>query len=490
MITLKNLEDRLWSGAVILQNVFSPSDCINCFFRILLIKRLSDLFEEEVYKPDKRFSIPVISQWNYLQQITGNIGKVLNEAGIAIETYNTKLKELQGIFISYDFENISSRVSLREQDKVLNEFIFYLSYIKLQNSYFVETDLLGRVCESLLEKFGDSLGKEYGAFHTPQKVAQLLVHLLELQPGMSMSICDPFCGLGGMLTESIKQIKHLGSKQNDLLLYGQDINQNTFSLAKINLLLHDIFDFDIRLGDTIREPQLVENSNLMLFDRVISNPPFSIRNWGDDLAKFDVYGRLRYGIPPKGSGDFAFIQHILATLKNTGKAGVIVPLGVLFRGGAESEIRTRIIESDLIEAVIGLAANLFYGTGIATAILIFNRDKQEDRKNKVLFINASNEYQKSRNQNYLREEDVTHIITAYQAFQDEEGYAKVVALEELAANEYILNINRYVLTPKDEKDKIDIEAEIIKLRELEAQRAEAEMSMNKYLRELGIELSD
>ncbi|PHM05818.1 hypothetical protein CK516_38150 [Nostoc sp. 'Peltigera malacea cyanobiont' DB3992] len=261
---------------------------------------------------------------------------------------------------------MSSRVSLREQDKVLSEFIFYLSYIKLQNSYFVETDLLGKVCDSLLEKFADNLGKEYGAFHTPQKVAQLLVHLLELQPGMS--ICDPFCGLGGMLTESIKQIKHLGSKQNDLLLYGQDINQNTFSLAKINLLLHDIFDFDIHLGNTIREPQLIENGNLMLFNRVISNPPFSIRNWGDELAKFDVYDRFRYGIPPKGSGDFAFIQHILATLQNTGKAGVLVPLGVLFRGASEGVIRRRIIESNFIEAVIGLAPNILYGIGIATAI--------------------------------------------------------------------------------------------------------------------------
>ncbi|MEH2424014.1 MAG: N-6 DNA methylase [Nostoc sp.] len=488
MITLKNLEDRLWSAAVILQNVFSPSDCINCFFRILLIKRLSDLSEEQVYKSDKRFFIPAISQWNYLQQITVNLGNVFNEAGMSLETYNINLKELQGIFISYDFQNISSRISLREQDKVLSELILHLSYIKLQNSYFAETDLLGRVCESLIEKFGDNLGIEYVGFHTPQKVAQLLVRLLELEPGMS--ICDPFCGLGGMLIECIKQIKYLGSQQNDLLLYGQDIDQNTFSLAKINLLLHDIFYFDIRLGDTIDEPQLVENDKLMLFDRVISNPPFRVSNWGYELAKRDVYGRFRYGIPPRGSSEFAFIQHILATLKNTGKAGVLVPLGVLFRGGAESEIRTRIIGSDLIEAVIGLAPNLLYRIGMPMAILIFNRDKQENRRNKVLFIDASNEYQKSRNQNYLREEDITHIITAYQAFEDEEGYAKVVAVEELAANKYILNINRYVLTPKDEKDKIDIEAEIIKLRELEAQRTEAEMSMNKYLRELGIELSD
>jgi type I restriction enzyme M protein len=488
MITLEYLENKLWTAADILRGLSSSDDYINYLFRLLLLKRLSDLFEEESHKAKPRFFIPAISQWNYLQQIPENIGQALNEAGRAIETYNPSIRELQRIFINYNFEHSHSQVYIKKQDQVLRQLIWHFSEIKLQNKYFGEPDLLGKACEYLIVQFAANLGKMSGGFFTPQKVAELLVRLLEPQPGMS--ICDPFCGFGGILTECIKQIKHLGNKPNDLLLYGQDINQNTFSLAKINLLLHDIFDFDIRLGDTIQEPQLVENGNLMLFDRVISNPPLSIRNWGDELAKFDIYGRFRYGIPPKRSGDFAFIQHILATLKSTGKAGVIVPLGVLFRGGAESEIRTRIIGSDLIEAVIGLAPNLLYGTGIPTAILIFNRDKEEGRRNKILFINASNEYQKSRNQNYLREEDITHIITAYQAFEDEEGYAKVVALEELAANEYILNINRYVLTPKDEKDKIDIEEEIIKLRELEAQRAEAEKDINKYLRQLGIKLSD
>ncbi|MEH2419239.1 N-6 DNA methylase [Nostoc sp.] len=488
MITLEYLKDILWTAASILRGVSNGDDYINYLFRLLLLKRFSDLFEEESYKAKPRFFLPAISQWNYLQQIPENIGQALNEAGRAIETYNPGIKELQGIFINYNFEHNHSQVDIKKQDQVLRQLILHLSEIKLQNKYFAEPDLLGKACEYLIAQFTANLGKTSGEFFTPQKVAELLVRLLEPQSGMS--ICDPFCGLGGMLTECIKQIKHLGNKPNDLLFYGQHINQNTFSLARINLLLYEIFDVDIRLGDTIREPQLVENGKLMLFDRVISNPPFRVDKWGYELAKIDVYGRFRYGIPPRGSGDFAFIQHIIATLKNTGKAGVLVSLGVLFRGGVESEIRRRIIKSDLIEAVIGLAPNLLYGTGIPTAILIFNRDKQENRRNKVLFINASNEYQKSRNQNYLREEDITHIITAYQAFQDEEGYAKVVTLEELAANEYILNINRYVLTPKDEKDKIDIEAEIIKLRELEAQRAEAENCINKYLRELGIKLTD
>ncbi len=359
-----------------------------------------------------------------------------------------------------------------------------MSDIKLHNKEFSEPDLLGKACEYLIAKFSAEIGKKSSEFYTPNKVVELLVRLLELEPGMS--ICDPFCGLGGILTECIKQIKYLGNESHKLLLYGQDINKNTFSLAKINLLLHDIFEFDIRLGDTIRKPQLIENGNLMLFDRVISNPPFNIHNWGEELAKFDSYDRFRYGIPPKSSGNFAFIQHILATLKKTGRAAVLVAHGVLFRGGSEGIIRKRIIESDLIEAVIGLPPNLIYGTGIPIAILIFNRDKQETRKNKTLFIDSSSEYQKSRNQNYLREADIVHIVKAYQAFKDEEGYAKVVDIEELATNEYILNINRYVVPSKNEQEKIDIQAEIVKLRKLEAELNDAKNEIHKYLNELGI----
>ncbi|MHC5822584.1 MAG: class I SAM-dependent DNA methyltransferase, partial [Nostoc sp.] len=327
MITLEYLKDILWTTASILRRVSSGDDYINYLFRLLLLKRFSDLFEEESYKTKPRFFLPAISQWNYLQQIPENIGQALNEAGRAIETYNPGIKELQGIFINYNFEHNHSQVDIKKQDQVLRQLILHLSEIKLQNKYFAEPDLLGKASEYLIAQFTSNLGKTSGEFFTPQKVAELLVRLLEPQSGMS--ICDPFCGLGGMLTECIKQIKHLGNKPNDLLFYGQHINQNTFSLAKINLLLYEIFDVDIRLGDTIREPQLVENGKLMLFDRVISNPPFRVDKWGYELAKIDVYDRFRYGIPPRGSGDFAFIQHIIATLKNTGKAGVLVSLGVL-----------------------------------------------------------------------------------------------------------------------------------------------------------------
>jgi type I restriction enzyme M protein len=288
-----------------------------------------------------------------------------------------------------------------------------------------------------------------------------------------------------------------------VLLYGQEVNLESWAIAKINLLLNNLYNFDIRLGDTLRDPQLVEGNKLMLFDRIIASPPFNVM-WGDEIGKIDKYNRFPYGIPPKNSGDFAFIQHILATLNDTGKAAVVVPPGVLFRGGGvvvrpgvlfrrgtEGEIREKLITADLIEAVIGLPPNLLYGTGIPIVILIFNRKKPEKHKGKILFIDASREYQKGKGRNYLGEQDIAQIVSVYQAFQDlvsledQKGYAKVVSFEELTNNDYNLNIHRYMETPKLE---VDIPAEITKLRELEAERAEAESEMNECLRALGVKL--
>jgi type I restriction enzyme M protein len=334
---------------------------------------------------------------------------------------------------------------------------------------------------------------------------ELLVRLLE--PQQDLSLCDPTCGSGSILVEWANQIKQQGGDQNSdpnkVLLYGQEVNLESWAIAKINLLLNNLYNFDIRLGDTLRDPQLVEGNKLMLFDRIIASPPFNVM-WGDEMGKIDKYNRFPYGIPPKNSGDFAFIQHILATLNDTGKAAVVVPPGVLFRGGrvvvrpgvlfrrgTEGEIREKLITADLIEAVIGLPPNLLYGTGIPIVILIFNRKKPEKHKGKILFIDASREYQKGKGRNYLGEQDIAHIVSVYQAFQDRASleepkeYAKVVSFEELTNNDYNLNINRYMETPKLE---VDIPAEVTKLCELEAKRAEAESEMNECLRALGVKL--
>jgi type I restriction enzyme M protein len=291
-----------------------------------------------------------------------------------------------------------------------------------------------------------------------------------------------------MLIECAYHVEHRkhGNSRN-LSLFGQEANLNTWAIAQMNMLLHNILDFDIRKGDTIWEPAFVQMGKLILFDLVIANPPFSVNNWGYEVAVNDSFGRFRYGVPPKSRGDYAFIQHMVATLNEKGRLGVVVPHGVLFREGSEGKIRERLLKDDLIEAVIGLAPNLFYGTGIPGAILILNRAKPEDRKGHVLFIDASQEYEPGKNQNHLRSEDIAHIVKAYRAFKDEPKYAAVISLDEIRNNEYTLNISRYVVTTESEP-KIDFTTEIRKLRELEAKGVEADQEMNECLRVLGLEL--
>lgn len=499
MITLEYLEQELWQSADILRSTF-PANTNNYYtylFGLLFLKHLSDVFEERSkilnYKTDNQnlawnrlnkfdLFVPQCSRWSYLQCVNHNIGSALNIASIEIEDHNPHLK---GIFTSIDFENKYHSFGSEKYEMTLRQLIDRFSYLNLGYNNLENPDILGKTCDYLIENLASQSGRK-GSLCTPHKIRELLVHLLGIEKGMK--ICDPVCGVGGFLVASANYIKQKRLNLEDVYFYGQEISLEAWVIAKINLLLHGVFDIDIRLGDTIRDPQLLENEELILFDRVFATLPFSRNNWGEQLDYFDIYHRFRYGLPPKSHIEFAFIQHILATLEKTGKAAIIVSHGVLSRGSKEGLIRQRILKEDLIEAVIGLAPNLVYGIGISFNILIFNRNKLEERKNKVLFIDASSKYQMIRSQNYLQSEHITSIITSYQAFTDEEGYAKVASLEEIANNDYILNINRYVLPPKNENDKIDIEAEIIKLRELEAERAKAENDMNRYLSELGVKL--
>jgi type I restriction enzyme M protein len=285
------------------------------------------------------------------------------------------------------------------------------------------------------------------------------------------------------------QIEKQEGNPFNVSLYGQARTRESWAITTINLLLHNISDFDIRLGDILREPELVQkDGKLRRFDRVIANLPFNIDNWaGDKIAELnrEKYNRFCYGIPPNNNGNYAFIQHIIATLKETGRAAVLIPHGVLFRSGAEAEIRGRIVRDDLIEAVIGLAPKLFFGTSILAVILVLNKNKEEERRKKILFIDASDDYQVGRKQNYLEDKDIARIISAYQNFPDEAGYAKVVSIEELAANDYMLDIKRYVTSPKP---NVELEAEINKLRQLKAERTKVESEMNECLRALGIKI--
>jgi type I restriction enzyme M protein len=297
---------------------------------------------------------------------------------------------------------------------------------------------------------------------------------------------DPTVGSGGFLIESIKYIEEQGGNPRNVSLFGQEINLSTWAICKMNMLFHNARGADIKKGDTIRNPMHVEDGVIKTFDKVLANPPFSLKNWGLEEAQADPYHRFLYGIPPKSYGDLAFVCHMVASLNDKGRMGTVIPHGVLFRGGAEGKIRQGFIKDDLIEAVIGLPPNVFYGTGIPAALLIINKNKPLERKGKVLFIDASQGFVKDGNKNKLREEDVEKIIQAFDEFQDMEKFASVADIETIKENDYNLNISRYVDTTEEE-EQVDIPAVIKEIQELKLKITETEQRLNGYLKELGFE---
>ena len=315
-------------------------------------------------------------------------------------------------------------------------------------------------------------------------VVKLIVELLA--PTEGMRICDPTVGSGGMLIECAHYVERQGGDPRNVTLHGQEKNLGTWAICRMNMLLHGLPDARIEKGDTIRDPKLVEEGELLLYNRVIANPPFSLAEWGREVAENDGYGRFRFGVPPKTKGDLAFVQHMVAVLNNSGRLGVVMPHGVLFRGGTEKKTRQGLLQEDLFEAVIGLPPNLFYGTGIPASILILNQDKPAPRRGKVLFIDASAEFEEESNQNRLRSQDVKHIVDTFGAYDAVEKYARVVPLVEIEENDWNLNISRYVDTSAEE-ERIDVAEAIRRLRELERERTAADETMNRYLADLGYE---
>ena len=496
ILSVAQLEQYLWSAADILRGSIDSSDYKTYIFGLLFLKRLSDRFEEEAEKliaegvpedvawtdPDEhQFFVPDRARWGAIQKRATNIGETLNKACAALEEQNSAL---EGVLAGIDYNDERKLGDARNRDNVLARLVQHFSQVSLRNDRMAEPDLLGRAYEYLIEQFADDAGKKGGEFYTPRMVVRLIVELLA--PTERMRICDPTAGSGGMLIECAHYIERKGGNPRNLTLHGQEKNLGTWAICKMNMLLHGLPDARIEKGDTIRDPKLVDEGELLLYDRVIANPPFSLDEWGRDVAENDGYGRFRFGVPPKTKGDLAFVQHMVSVLNGTGRLGVVMPHGVLFRGSAEGRIRQGLLEEkeDFFEAVIGLAPNLFYGTGIPASILVLNRDKSAERKGRVMFIDASGEFEEGSNQNRLRDQDIERISKTFHAYDDVEKYARVVPLAEIEQNDWNLNISRYVDT-SEEEERIDVAEAVRKLRELEQTRAAAEASMDRYLAELG-----
>jgi type I restriction enzyme M protein len=394
--------------------------------------------------------------------------------------YKNYLLELAGVFRNIDFNSEANLGQTRERNTRLKMLLedFANPKLDLRLSRIGNMDVIGNAYEYLIAKFAAGAGKKAGEFYTPAEVSELMAELVAPQPGER--ICDPTCGSGSLLIKCANYIRRSGS--NNYSLYGQENTGGTWALAKMNMFLHGVDSARIEWGDTIRNPKLLEKDKLMRFEVVVANPPFSLDKWGADDVVSDRFQRFKRGIPPKGKGDFAFISHMIETMSLTnGRVAVVVPHGVLFRGSSEGKIRREAIEENLLDAVIGLPSNLFFGTGIPAAVLVFRRNKLDGN---VLFVDGSRDYADVKTQNNLRSADIAKIVGAYEARVSVERYAYLASLDEIRENDFNLNIPRYVDT--FEEEEIDIGAVQVEILGLEEELSKVKFKMAGYLEELGL----
>lgn len=505
-LTQEEVNATLWRACDTFRGKIDSSIYKDYILVMLFIKYISDIYKEHKaelmakYDNDEemvarqmryeRFVLDEISTFDYIYERRNqpNIGEIINKALEHIEEENKT--KLRGVFKNIDFNSESILGSTKERNAMLKHLLEDFKDLDLRPSRLADEDVIGNAYEYMIANFASDAGKKGGEFFTPAEVSELLARLVK--PQENDRIYDPTCGSGSLLIKAYKKVPS-GKAQ----IYGQERNGQTHSLCRMNMFLHNIDDAKIEWGDTLSNPlHLDKDGKLMKFQVIVANPPFSLDKWAMGFAgegndkKFkmepslDPYNRFSWGVPPSSKGDYAFVLHMLHSLAEGGRMAVVLPHGVLFRGASEGKIRKQIIEHNLLDAVIGLPANLFYGTGIPACILVFKKNR--DRKD-ILFIDASGDdyYEKGKNQNKLREEDIQRIVDAYEKYENIDKFAYVASIDEIRENDYNLNIPRYVDT-FEEEEMVDMEAVAENIANIKKELAEVEAQMEKYLEELGL----
>lgn len=496
IVTQEKLNNTLWSAANSLRGNVDAGVFKDYILVILFYKYISDLHQKTIdklkerYGDDKerialrlkneRFIIPDGASFQdvFKQQHEHNLGEIINKALHKIE--DTNGDRLKGLFDNVNFNSDSILGKAMQRNKMLVDLLGDFNKINLKN---IDDDIIGNAYMYLIEKFGADAGKSAGEFFTPKQVAKLLAKLGGAKPGYR--ICDPACGSAGLLLLAGEEVEAQGSK--DYALYGQEKIGSTYNLARMNMFLHGKDASQIEWGDTLNNPLLLEDDKLLKFDLVVANPPFSLDKWGAENAENDKFNRFHRGIPPKSKGDYAFISHMVEVAKKKeGRVAVVVPHGVLFRGSSEGKIRQQLIEENLLDAVIGLPANLFQTTGIPVAILVFDRTREKggikENIKDVLFIDASKEFKAGKRQNILEDSNIEKILNTVQNRQAEEKFSHLATFKEIKENDFNLNIPRYVDT-FEEEDEIDLAQVQKELAEVDAKIKIAEANLNEQLKQ-------
>lgn len=469
MITLEKLEKYLWDSAVILRGLIDAASYKEYIFPLVFFKRISDVYDEEYQQhfqeavdmgsdeadaheyaqgqmENSSIQIPDGAHWNDVFNITEDLGQKLKEAFNAIERANPA-KKIDGRFVGglegvFGDKNIWTNKT-KMPDATIRALLNHYNSLTL-NLAECPADEMGTGYEYLIGQFADDAGHTAQEFYTNRTVVELMAEILQLQPGES--IYDPTCGSGGMLIKSLTYLKDKGQEWRDVKVYGQELNADTSAIARMNCYLHGVNEFSIVNADTLENPAFIKNGKVQQFDVVLANPPYSISAWNREMFAHDKYGRCFLGVPPQGRADYAFFQHILASMDpKTGRCAILFPHGVLFRD-EEFEMRKKLVETDTLDCIIGLGPNLFFNASMEACIVICNNKKGAERKGKVLFIDAKNDVTRKNAESYLENSHIKKIVEAYLQYSDKDGFAKVISNDDILENRSLLSIQSYVET--------------------------------------------